>query len=113
MRSFILSVSADRRLTPIRNAVLAHAGYAVIPALTVEAAMEVLLKWRVSAMVIANTIPPGDRHRLSTEGQKRGVPTVILEGGEGPGTAVEMYVDPSEGPEILLSVLARALAKIN
>jgi hypothetical protein len=113
MRSFILSVSADRWLTPIRNALLAHAGYAVIPALTVEAAMEVLLKRRVSAMVIANTVPPRDRHRLSIEGKKRGVPAVILDGGGAPGTAVEVYVDPSEGPEILLSALARALAKMN
>src|SRR5438552_2732907 len=36
MRSFILSVSADRHLTAIRNTVLAHAGYAVIPATSVQ-----------------------------------------------------------------------------
>ena len=110
MRSFILSVSADRWLTPIRNTVLAHAGYAVIPALTVEAAMDVLLNRHVSAMVIANTIPLGERRRLCSEAKKRGVPSVILDRGEGaPDTIVEMHVDPSEGPETLLSAVARAL----
>jgi len=110
MRSFILSVSADRWLTPIRNTVLAHAGYAVIPALTAEAAMQVLVKRHVSAMVIANTVPLGERQRLCSEGKRRGVPAVILDRGEGaPDTAVEMHVDPSEGPEILLSAVARAV----
>ena len=114
MRSFILSVSADRWLTPIRNTVLAHAGYAVIPALTAQAAMEVLLNRHVSAMVIANTIPLSERQRLCSEARRQGVPSVILDRGEGaPDTLVELHVDPSEGPEMLLSAVAQALKKVN
>src|SRR5262249_14985574 len=46
-RSSTLSVSADRWLPTIRNTVLAHAGYAFFPALTVEGAMDVLLNRHV------------------------------------------------------------------
>ena len=114
MRSFILSVSADRWLTPIRNAVLAHAGYAVIPALTADSAMQVLVHRHVSAMVIANSIPLRERQLLCSEGRRRGVPAVILDRGEGaPDTAVEMHVDPADGPEVFLGVVAKALEKLN
>jgi DNA-binding LacI/PurR family transcriptional regulator len=114
MRSFILSVSSDRWLTPIRNAVLAHAGYAVIPSLSAETAMEVLLSRRVSAMVIGQSIPPHQRQRLCLEGRRQGVPAVVLDRNlPGADLALEIHVDPSDGPEAFLDALAAVLAKAN
>lgn len=110
MRSFILSVSEDRWLTPLRNAVLAHAGYAVIPAYTAEKAIEVLQHRHVSAMVIGHSIGLQDRKRLCSEGMRRGVPSVVLDhGGQGQHDR-EVYIDPLEGPETVLEAIARVLA---
>jgi hypothetical protein len=112
MRSFILSVSGDRWLTPLRNAVLAHAGYAVIPASTAEKALEILLHRHVSAIVIGNSIAVLDRERLCSEGKRRGVPSVILDRGT-PACDVspQTHIDPTEGPEAVLSAIASVLAK--
>jgi hypothetical protein len=111
MRSFILSVSADRWLTPIRNTVLAHAGYAVIPSLSAEAAMQVLLNRHVSAMVIGHSIPPHDRQRLCSEGRRHGVPAVVLDRNtQVSDVAREIHVDPSDGPEAFLNAIAALLA---
>ena len=57
MRPSVLSISAERVLAPIRNAVLAHAGYGVIPVSTVEAALKILRARHVCAIVIANSVP--------------------------------------------------------
>ena len=111
MRSFILSVSSDRWLTPIRNTVLAHAGYAVIPSLSATTAMEVLLSRYVSAMVIGQSIPLRERQRLCSEGRRHGVPAVVLDRDLQPDRDFEVHVDPSDGPEVFLSALAAVLAR--
>jgi hypothetical protein len=112
MRSFILSVSGDQWLTPLRNAVLAHAGYAVIPAYTAEKAIEVLQHRHVSAMVIGHSIAIRDRQRLCSEGNRRGVPAVILDhASQGPDCVREMHIDPLEGPETVLEAIATVLAR--
>lgn len=110
MRSFILSVSGDRWLTPLRNAVLAHAGYAVIPAYTAEKAIEVLQHRYVSAMVIGHSIAVPDRERLCSEGMRRGVPSVILDHGGNGHHPREVHIDPLEGPETVLEAIAGVLA---
>lgn len=111
MRSFILSVSGDRWLTPLRNAVLAHAGYAVIPAYTAEKAIEVLQHRHVSAMVIGHSIRLQDRERLCSEGTRRGVPSVILDHTLQGKHSREVHIDPLEGPETVLKAIADVLAK--
>lgn len=112
MRSFILSVSGDRWLTPLRNAVLAHAGYAVIPAYTAEKAIEVLQHRHVSAMVIGHSIALKDRQRLCSEGLKLGIPSVVLDNAtHGRDRTRELHIDPLEGPEIVLEAIATVLAK--
>lgn len=114
MRSFILSVSSDRWLTPIRNTVLAHAGYAVIPSLSAEKALEVLLSRHVSAMVIGQSIPAHERQRLCSEGRKHGIPAVILDRNlPASRVASEVHVDPAEGPEAFLNALAAVLGREN
>ena len=111
MRSLILSVSSDRWATPIRNAVLAHAGYGVIPSLSADAALGVLSSRRVSAMVIGHSIPANDRQRLCSEGRRHGVPAVVLDRGLASSDPLrEIHVDPSDGPEAFLDAVARLLS---
>ena len=114
MRSFILSVSADRHLTAIRNTVLAHAGYAVIPATSAQMAMQMLEQRKVSAMVIGNSISSAERRRLCVEGKKRGIPAVVLDQYEiVVDSSLEVHVDPLDGPEIVLEAVAKVLGKSN
>lgn len=110
MRSFILSVSSDRWLTPIRNTVLAHAGYAVIPSLTAADAMEVMSSRHVSAMVIGLSIPLRERERLCSEGRRHGIPAVVLDRDQVSGIASEIHIDPADGPEAFLEALANVLS---
>jgi hypothetical protein len=111
MRSFILSVSDDRWLTPIRNTVLAHAGYAVIPAYSADLAMDILTRRHVSVMVIGHSIAIPDRQRLASEGQKRGIPSVILDQNEGISRSrLEAHVNPLDGPEAVLEAIAAVLS---
>lgn len=111
MRSFILSVSSDRWLTSIRNTVLAHAGYAVIPSLSAADAMEVLLNRHVSAMVIGHTIPLRERERLCCEGRRHGIPAVVLDRNiRVSDIASEVHIDPADGPEAFLEALASVLS---
>jgi len=79
MRPAVLSISAERVLAPIRNAVLAHAGYGVIPVSTVEAALKILRARHVCAIVIANSVSVPDRRRVCSEGHDLHVPSVVLD----------------------------------
>src|SRR5215469_13945943 len=79
MRPAVLSISAERVLAPIRNAVLAHAGYGVIPVSSVEAAIKILRARHVCAIVIANSVPILERRLVCSEGQSLHVPTVVLD----------------------------------
>jgi hypothetical protein len=113
MRSFILSVSSDRWLTPIRNAVLAHAGYGVIPSLSADSAIDVLSNRRVSALVIGQSISPPDRQRLCSVARRHGVPAVVLERNpEFSDPLREIHIDPGDGPEVFLDAVAMVLASL-
>jgi hypothetical protein len=107
MRPAVLSVSVERALAPIRNTVLAHAGYGVIPAMTTESALRILRGRHVCVMVISNSVPILERQELCWEAQLRGVPSVVLDPydelkeGE-PG----LRVNPLDGPEVFLDALA-------
>jgi hypothetical protein len=106
-RPAVLSVSTERELAPIRNAVLAHAGYGVIPATSTQSALNILRGRHVCAIVIARSVPVGDRRLLCFEGSRRGVPSVVLD----PYAAVTdarsgLHMNPLEGPEIFLDALA-------
>lgn len=110
MRSFILSVSADALSSPIRNAVLAHAGYAVIPVQTADDAFRVLSSRYVSAMVIGPSIPQIHRRTLCAEGKKLGVPSVVLDRYEHVADPrSEIHVNPLDGPEVVLEAVASVL----
>lgn len=112
MRPAVLSISAERVLAPIRNAVLAHAGYGVIPVSTVDSALKVLRHRHVCAIVIANTVSLMDRRRVCSEGHNRHIPSVVMD----PYDQVtddqsELHVNPLDGPEVFLDALATLMQR--
>jgi hypothetical protein len=112
MRPAILSISAERVLAPIRNAVLAHAGYGVIPVATADSALKVLRRRHVCAIVIANSVSLADRQRVCTEGHSRHVPSVVLDPYDrGVDDHAEMHVNPLDGPEAFLDALATLMQR--
>lgn len=111
MRPAVLSISGERVLSPIRNAVLAHAGYGVIPVFTVEAALKILRARHVCAIVIANSVPVSDRRRVCSEGNHRHVPSVVLDPYDQSADQSELHVNPLDGPEVFLDALATLMQR--
>jgi hypothetical protein len=112
MRPAILSISAERVLAPIRNAVLAHAGYGVIPVATVDSALQVLRERHVCAIVIANTVSLLDRRRVCSEGHIRHIPSVVMDPyDQTTDDQSELHVNPLDGPEVFLDALAALMQR--
>jgi hypothetical protein len=112
MRPAVLSISAERVLAPIRNAVLAHAGYGVIPVANVEVALSILRVRHVCAIVIANSVPVSDRRRLCAEGHIRRIPSVVLDPYDQLAEdKCELHVNPLDGPEAFLDALASLMQR--
>ncbi len=112
MRPAVLSISRERVLAPIRNAVLAHAGYAVIPASSVDSAFAVLHKRHVCAVIVGQSVSPLDRARLCEEAHRLGVPSVILDPYEQfLREDTEIHVNPLDGPELFLDALASVVQR--
>ena len=112
MRPSVLSISAERVLALIRNAVLAHAGYGVIPVSTVEAALGVLRVRHVCAIVIGNSVPIPERRRICSEGHQQHVPSVVLDPYDrSDDDESELHVNPLDGPEAFLDALASLMQR--
>lgn len=107
MRPAILSIAKERLVSPLRNAVLAHAGYGVIPATSFDAALKILKRRRVNAVVIGHSMDREERRILCSEAHKLGVPSVVMDPYDQPAEdACELHVNPLDGPETFLRVLA-------
>ena len=107
MRPAVFSISSDRVLTPIRNAVLAHAGYGVIPATNTESALKILRGRHVCALIVGYSVSAKDRRELCSEALRHGVPSVVLDPYEQVGEEKsELHINPLEGPEVFLDALA-------
>lgn len=112
MRPSVLSISSERVLAPIRNAVLAHAGYGVIPVSSVEAALTILHARHVCAIVIANSVPLLERRRVCSEGHTLHVPSVVLDPyDQSADDESELHVNPLDGPETFLDALASLMQR--
>ncbi|MGC2694975.1 MAG: hypothetical protein WA738_04210 [Candidatus Angelobacter sp.] len=112
MRPAVLSISAERVLAPIRNAVLAHAGYGVIPVASVDSALKILRARHVCAIVIANSVPISERRRVCSEGHSRHVPTVVMDPyDQSADDQSELHVNPLDGPEAFLDALASLMQR--
>jgi hypothetical protein len=108
----VLSVARERTLAQIRNAVLAHAGYDVIPADSLEGALAALRDRCVSAIVISHTVRPGDLRTLVQEAHHRKVPMLLLDPyDEFAQDQPELHINPLDGPEVFLHAVAALIAK--
>jgi DNA-binding LacI/PurR family transcriptional regulator len=113
MRPAILSVSREKVSSPIRNAVLAHAGYGVIPVTGAEEAMQILASRHVCGVIISPSISDGERHIICWQARCLGVPAVVLDPFENLDEDLALaHVNPLDGPENFLNTLA-AVVKAN
>ena len=113
MRPAILSISGEKVLSPIRNTVLAHAGYAVIPVSTAVEALRVLSTRHVCGVIIGQSISDNDRHVLCHQARVLGVPAVVLDSYETlDDDSAQARVNPLDGPENFLHALAEVV-KVN
>ena len=107
MQPAILSIARETLASPIRNAVLARAGYSVIPAFSSASALKILCERHVCAMIIAHCVLDQDCRLLCTEAQRRGVPSVVLDPYEQMGSdRHELHISPLDAPQGLLDALA-------
>lgn len=112
MRPAVLSISEECLVGPIRNTILAHAGYGVIPASTTKRALSILGRRHVCAMVIDSNVPRNDQKLLCSEARKRGVPSVVLDPYGALNTAtLEVHFNPLDGPEAFLHLLATLMRR--
>ena len=107
MRPAILSFSQEKVLSPIRNAVLAHAGYGVIPVSSIDAAMRILTTRHVCAVIVGQAISDNERHIVCQQARLLGVPAVVLDPYELlHDDAAQAHANPLDGPENFLNTLA-------
>ncbi len=113
MRPAVLSIATERVVSPIRNAVLAHAGYAVIPATSTEYALKVLRDRHVCALVVGSQVSRPDLRTLCREAHRLGVPIVVLDPYDygATGDPLELHLNPLDGPETLLNAVAQLVAR--
>jgi hypothetical protein len=99
-------------VSPLRNAVLAHAGYGVIPATSFDSALDILRRRHVCVMVIGESMELRERRALCSEAHILGVPGLVL---DSYAQAYEddclLHVNPLDGPEIFLDALAVLLRR--
>jgi hypothetical protein len=106
MRPAVLSIARERLVSSVRNAVLAHAGYGVIPATSIDIALDVLRRRHVCAMVVGHSMDLRERRLLCREAHKHGVPAMVLDPyGQPCDDGCEMHMNPLDGPELLLDAL--------
>jgi DNA-binding NtrC family response regulator len=112
MRPAVLSIAKEKLVFPLRNAILAHAGYGVIPATSFDSALAILRRRRVSAIVIGQSLDQRERRVLCSEAHKLGVPSVVMDPyGQQSDDECELHVNPLDGPERFLDAVAGLLRK--
>lgn len=112
MRPAVLSIAKERVVSPLRNAILAHAGYGVIPATSFGSALNILRRRHVCAIVIGQSIDSRERRALCTEAHKLGIASMVLDVYEQSGEDdCLLHVNPLDGPEMFLDALASLLQR--
>ena len=110
----LLSVGLDPLLMDIRNRLLGDAGYAVVPSFTSREAFQIFISRDIDLVILCHTIPQGEKSKLiaSMKERKKRTPIVCIHvDGEADGMLVDAYVHSLDGPEALLSCVAKVLDK--
>jgi DNA-binding response OmpR family regulator len=111
MRPAVLSISTEKQLAPIRNTVLAHAGYGVIPANSTESALKILQRRHICALLVGNSLTKKEQKELCDQARRMGIPSVVLDPREADRVSgSEVHVHPLDGPEMYLDALATLVA---
>lgn len=112
MRPAVLSIARERLLSPLRNAVLAHAGYGVIPATSFDSALKILHRRHVCAIVIGQSLEAREQRALCREAHKLGIASMVLDpDGQTWEDDCPLHVNPLDGPEMFLDALASLLQR--
>lgn len=105
-RPKVLSVCDNKLLaSALRNAVLAHARYAVVPAICEQQAMCCLAQHDIDLVIVGHKFPAADKHRL-IRGLRatKNVPVLAVYAGiPDPQIDADEQVGALDGPELLLA----------
>ncbi|MGE5324210.1 MAG: hypothetical protein ACM3SW_15185 [Actinomycetota bacterium] len=110
MRPAVLSIAKERSVSPLRNAVLAHAGYGVIPATSFDSALKILRRRHVCAIVIDQSLESREQRALCAEATQMGIPSMVLDPYSWEDDCL-LHVNPLDGPEMFLDALASLLQR--
>jgi len=92
-----------------RTVLLGEAGYSVLPSFTSRDAFQIF----ISLVILCHTIPQEEKSKLivSMKERKRAPIVCIHVDGEADGKLVDAYLHSLDGPEVLLSCVAKVLDK--
>ena len=111
MAKKILSISYDEPLLTTREMLLAQAGYEVTSALGFDEAMKHCEGPAYDLVILGHSIPRRDTQDLLRQVRRSAkVPVVSLRRyGEDPTPGADYSVENSEGPQVLLGAVKKAL----
>ena len=95
-----------------RTALLGEAGYSVMPSFASRDAFQIFISRNIDLVILCHTIPQEEKSKLIASMKKRNKRTPIVcihVDGETDGKLVDAYVHSLDGPEVLLSCVAKVL----
>ena len=121
----LLSVGRDPLLMRTRTVLLGEAGYSVLPSFTSRDAFQIFISRDINLVILCHTIPQDgeadgklvdaylEKSKLivSMKERKRAPIVCIHVDGEADGKLVDAYLHSLDGPEVLLSCVAKVLDK--
>jgi DNA-binding response OmpR family regulator len=110
----LLSVGRDPLLMRTRTVLLGEAGYSVMPSFTSRDAFQIFVSRDIDLVILCHTIPQSEKGKLIVSMKERNKRTPIVSihaDGETDGQLVDAYVHSLDGPEALLSCVAKILDK--
>ena len=109
----LLSVGRDPLLMRTRTVLLGEAGYSVMPSFTSRDAFQIFISRHIDLVILCHTIPQEEKSKLivSMKERKRAPIVCIHVDGEADGKLVDAYLHSLDGPEVLLSCVAKVLDK--
>ncbi len=110
----LLSVGRDPLLMRTRTVLLGEAGYSVMPSFTSRDAFQIFISCDIDLVILCHTIPQEEKSKLIASMKERNNRTPIVcihVDGEADGKLVDAYVHSLDGPDALLSCVAKLLDK--
>jgi hypothetical protein len=103
----LLSVSSQRDVWPMRNTVLARAGYAVTPARSLEEELRRLDERRYAAAVLGHSFSADEKREfIAQAGRQNPVPVVCIALAVPCGCQADREIASQDGPERLLEAIS-------